>query len=279
MLGVHLVSTVTPGKSPPAMRPNLYSWPRNGWAPARIVDATGMNGRIEPAPVSGVSTYSHFVSTTPATSVSRSNEAETPGAATELWPLLKSSSRPHTIFDLPTSPMMSSRPRSRVYENVSRAFVISASAQFLLIDPTKSIRPLIVTFGAAACAMTGGASSPTAAINARTTTSVLLITASSCVGLSCQRQPCSTHTTGNTNSYGSADNGLSLYPEAAPGSRKMAGWRGDSLPQGPETLGRGLPQRRLGGDQPGLPVGHLGLLGAALGREDQAHVVVGGVLG
>ena len=153
------VSTATPGKSPVNRMPDLYSRPRAGWAPARMMDTTGTNGRIEPAPVSGVSTYSHFVSVNPATSVSRSNEDELPGAATELWPLLKSSSIAHSILLLPTSPRTNTRARSRVYPSVSRALVTSTSDQFWLTDASKSMIPLILTLGVGAWARAGGASS------------------------------------------------------------------------------------------------------------------------
>ena len=52
--------------------------------------------------------------------------------------------------------------------------------QFLYAVVTKSTRPVIVTFGAGACAKLGGASNPRMARTARTTTTDLLITASSC---------------------------------------------------------------------------------------------------
>src|SRR5438445_13029044 len=110
-----------------------------GWPPIRAIVVTGMNGSSEPGPVTGVSTYSHLVSTAPCTSVSRSKLADVPFAALPLvvWlpgllallklpaPLVKSSSTAHTPLTRPTSPVIVNTPRSREYQPFSLASVTS----------------------------------------------------------------------------------------------------------------------------------------------------------
>src|SRR5262249_33079758 len=139
-----------------------------------------MNGNSEPGPVTGVSRYSHLVSTAPCTSVSRSKLADVPLAALPTvvrlpgWlealklpaPLLKSNSTAHTPLTRPTSPVSVKTPRSREYQPFSRLSVMSGwpggppveCEAFLYAELTKSTRPLIVTFGAGACAALGDAS-------------------------------------------------------------------------------------------------------------------------
>src|SRR5712692_7989423 len=96
-----------------------------------------MKGSSDPGPVTGVSTYSHLVSTAPCTSVSRSKLAEVPEAALptvvrlpELLdalklpaPLVKSNSMAHTPLTRPTSPVIVNTPRSREYQFLSLVLV------------------------------------------------------------------------------------------------------------------------------------------------------------
>src|SRR5262245_2797481 len=139
-----------------------------------------MNGISDPGPVMGASRYSHLVSTAPWMSVSRSKFAEVPLAATPTvvrlpgWldalklpaPLVKSNSRAHTTLTLPISPVSVNTPRSREYQPFSFELVASGCPtalpawapdwdQFLYPVVTKSTKPLIVTFGAGACAKLG----------------------------------------------------------------------------------------------------------------------------
>src|SRR2546426_478433 len=89
-----------------------------------------MNGSSDPGPVTGVSRYSHLVSSAPCTSVSRSKLADVPVWALPAvlrlpgWlealklpaPLVKSSSIAHTPLTRPTSPVSVNTPRSREYQ-------------------------------------------------------------------------------------------------------------------------------------------------------------------
>src|SRR5499426_1615805 len=172
----------------------------------RISVGTGMNGMIEPGPVSGVSRYSHFVSAKPGTSVSRSKVAEVPACVTAPegpvvpqlgtaphvpagpWPapLVKSSSMAHTALVRPTSPVMKNTPRSR--ENHSRSCALVGSRADQLSDTLEwnSNSPVIVTFGAGTgagtWADTEGATTPRRATTETATARNVLITASSCGG-------------------------------------------------------------------------------------------------
>src|SRR2546425_5861694 len=151
--------------------------PLAGWPPNRPIDVTGMNGINEPAPVIGVSRYSHLTSTWFFSSVSASRPLSPPKPASwkfcVVCPLWKSNSRARTPFDLPTSPVIVKTPRSREYHPLSllvvtsRACVVApvppaSPVEFLYIVVTKSSRPLIVTFGAGAgaCANAGGPRNP-----------------------------------------------------------------------------------------------------------------------
>src|SRR5215467_10651961 len=98
-----------------------------------------MNGNSDPGPVTGVSTYSHLVSTAPWTSVSRSKLADVPDAALPTVvneplllaalklpaPLVKSNSTAHTPFTRPISPVSVNTPRSREYQPFSLESVTS----------------------------------------------------------------------------------------------------------------------------------------------------------
>src|SRR5262245_3875801 len=177
-----------------------------------MIESNGMNGSMEPAPVSGASRYSHLVSTAPATSVSRSNPVVVPGnpapgpvpcpmppaelAVGPMKPLVKSNSTAQTPLALPISPVSVKTPRSREYHPRSRPpSVTSRSGQLLYADVTKSTSPLIVTLGigaaagAGCCASTGGLKTPRMATAESRRTTTLLMTASSMWWVRCPKTP------------------------------------------------------------------------------------------
>src|SRR5437773_8662066 len=102
-------------------------------------------------------------------------------------------SSPRTALVRPTSKTMSGRNRVVAYHSLSLVRPKLLSWTFALADVTWSMSPEIVTFGAGACARTGGASIAMVTKAKTAVTRNFLITASSVVVSSHLIGPCHFH--------------------------------------------------------------------------------------
>src|SRR5882724_6898019 len=174
--------------------------------------------------------------------------------------------------------MTSKRPRVRPYAWMSllRLMLPSNALMFFVYVPTMSINPVIVTFGAGACAI-AGATSPRTATRATASTNSLLITASS-KRVSCSNEPlCAAWADSHNRSRPRTTAGYTVEGPQRQVETTLSCRALTSLPQGSETLEGRLAEGGLGSDLPRAPEQGFGLLRTLVGGQDEPEVVIGGL--